>query len=46
MSLTRIPSSMALPMMAGITDCATIQMIPKVTPPKIVGFCPRATHHR
>ena len=30
----------------GMTDWATIQIVPKVTPPMIVGNCPRATHHK
>ena len=46
MSSVVTPASIALPMIAGITDWATIQMVPNVTPPRIVDFCPRATHHR
>ena len=41
-----MPWSIALPMIAGITACATIHTMPNVTPPAIVAFWPFATHHR
>ncbi len=46
MSSLVTPASIAFPMIAGMTDWATIQMVPNVTPPRIVGLCPRATHQR